>query len=210
MGCNHSLFWVDSSCLENKNIGHMSASWRQWLIASKAGDIIWKACPSNTTILKDHQTLIRLMDQLVLIRAQTRWMRLGLFQSINPNIKYNPRKANIVGDTSSWSQRESLKTLNRPTKPQQLLWWRCQRRKWSWIYNNVGNEFKRTKKRSQTMDSINRVATGMPLWPNATQIPRIACFEDGWQTQVGSSLVLEPNGPQGITWHPYSDTFRHA
>ena len=46
------------------------------------------------------------MDQQVLTRVQTQWLRLGLFQSIHPTIKYQPGKANVVGDTLSRSQKK--------------------------------------------------------------------------------------------------------
>ena len=39
---------------------------------------------------------------------QTRWIRLGFFQSIQPTIRYQPKKANILADALSKSRREEL------------------------------------------------------------------------------------------------------
>ena len=42
----------------------------------------------------------------MLTQVQTRWLRLGLFQSIRPTIKYQPGKANVVANALSQSQRK--------------------------------------------------------------------------------------------------------
>ena len=69
-------------------------------------------------MVTDHQPLVRLMDQKVLTRVQTRWLRLGLFQSIRPTIKYQPEKANVVADALSRSQRkETEDSMDDPIAP---------------------------------------------------------------------------------------------
>ena len=61
-------------------------------------------CPSGVTVITDHQPLMHYIDQPVLSLVQTRWLRLGLVQSIRPTVKYQPRKANIVANALSRSQ----------------------------------------------------------------------------------------------------------
>ena len=51
-----------------------------------------------------HKPLTLLMDQQVLPRSQTRWIRLGLLQSMQSKIVYQPGKANIVIDALSRSR----------------------------------------------------------------------------------------------------------
>ena len=65
-----------------------------------------EGCPRGVTVVTNHQPLVRLMDQRVLTRVQSRWLRLGLFQSICPTIKYQLGKANVVADALSRSQRK--------------------------------------------------------------------------------------------------------
>ena len=57
-------------------IAYCFLTWRHYI----------EGCPGGVTVLTDHQTLRSLMDQQVLTRVQTRWMKLGLFQSISPTI----------------------------------------------------------------------------------------------------------------------------
>ena len=67
-----------------------------------------EGCPGGVTLVTDHQPLVRLMDQQVLTRIQTRWLRLGLSQSICPTIKYQSGKANVVANALSRSQRKEI------------------------------------------------------------------------------------------------------
>ena len=71
-------------------------SWRHYL----------EGCPGGVIVVTDHQPLVHLMDQQVLTRVQTRWLRLALIQSIRTTINYQPWKANVVADAVSRSQRK--------------------------------------------------------------------------------------------------------
>ena len=76
-------------------VAYCLQSWRHYL----------EGCPGGVTVITDHQPLIHTWTSLSFPGYRSRWLRLGLFQSIRPIIKYQPGKANIVADALSWSQR---------------------------------------------------------------------------------------------------------
>ena len=55
-------------------------------------------------VITNHQPLTHLMEQQAFYWLQSRWLRHGLFQSIQPKMVYQPGKANIVADAllRSW------------------------------------------------------------------------------------------------------------
>ena len=55
-------------------------------------------------MIKNHQPLTHLMEQPISSRLQSRWLQLGLFQSIHPKMVYQPSKANTIADALSWSK----------------------------------------------------------------------------------------------------------
>ena len=72
--------------------------------------------PGGVTVVIDHQPLTHLMEQQVLSRTQSRWVQLGLLQSINPKFKYHQGKANIVADALSrsrphWAENQKIDHL---------------------------------------------------------------------------------------------------
>ena len=89
----------------------MSESWLQSKTAIHSWRHYLEGCLGCMTVVTDHQPLVRLMDQQVLTRVQTRWLRLRLFQPIRPTIKYQSGKANVVADALSRSQRKATEDL---------------------------------------------------------------------------------------------------
>ena len=58
----------------------------------------------GVTTMTDHKQLTLFMDQQILSSSQTKWLRLGLFQSIHPKIGYQRGKAKIVANALSRSK----------------------------------------------------------------------------------------------------------
>ena len=92
-------------------VAYCLQSWRHYL----------EGCLGGVTVATDHQPLTHYMDQLVLSQVQTRWLRLGLFQSIRPTVKYQPGKANIVADALSWSQRLAAEETKEATAEEEAV-----------------------------------------------------------------------------------------
>ena len=68
--------------------------------------------PGGVTAMIDHQPLTLIMQQATLSRAQSRWVRLGFFQSIQPIVVYQPRKANILENALSRSKKMDLDAIH--------------------------------------------------------------------------------------------------
>ena len=79
---------------ELATVAYCFIQWRHYL----------EGCLGGVTVVTDHKPLTLLMDQQVLSRSQTRWIRLGFFQSIQPKTKYLLGKANVVADALSRSR----------------------------------------------------------------------------------------------------------
>ena len=75
-------------------VAYCFLQWRHYL----------EGCPGGVNVVTNHQPLTLLMQQATLSRVQSRWVRLGFFQSIQPSIAYKPGKANILADALSRSK----------------------------------------------------------------------------------------------------------
>ena len=80
-----------------------------------------EGCPSGVTVAMDHQLLTHYMDQPVLSWVQARWLRLGLFQSIRPTVKYQLGKSNIVANVLSQSQCPTAEDTEEATAGEEVL-----------------------------------------------------------------------------------------
>ena len=89
--------WYSAYERELAAIAYCFIQWRHYL----------EGCLGGVIVMTDHKPLTLLIDQQVFPLSQTKWIRLGLFQYIQPKMVYQPGKANIVADALSRSRSQN-------------------------------------------------------------------------------------------------------
>ena len=92
--------WYSAYERELAAIAYCFIQWRHYM----------EGCLGGVTVITDHQPLTHLMEQQVLSRLQSRWLRHGLFQSIQPKMVYQSGKTNIVADALSQSRPRAARS----------------------------------------------------------------------------------------------------
>ena len=81
-------------------IAYCFIQWRHYMEGS----------PGGVIVITDHQPFTHMIEQPVLSQLESRWLWLGLFQSIQPKMVYQLCKTNIVADALSWSSPNATKS----------------------------------------------------------------------------------------------------
>ena len=118
-------------------VAYCFIQWRHYL----------EGCPGGVTVVINHKPLTLLMDQQVFSWSQTRWNHLGLFQSIQPKIKYLLGKPNVVANALNRQQ-----TTQR-TRPQEL------KQKKSRVLNNVEEDITQVQGQEQAFFNLIQAST---------------------------------------------------
>ena len=139
-------------------------------------------------MVTDRQPLVCLMDQEVVTQIQTRWLRLGLFQSIRPTIKYQPRKVNVVAGALSRSQRKEVAgsiddlAANAPTEEEQLLTLS------GFSMELLAEEFQQWTEDSKEDKGCCALCLGAVDWHNCGRV--LGAWEFGWDCFVQLLYLL--------------------